>query len=703
MAEKKSKSNKRKWRPVVLEDPSFFAGDMEGFVSLEVMEDYNLEELRGTDVEGPTRNKKAKEQPLMQNEQEKSDAMPLTKSEEKRKKAAQLKKKKKRKKTKKAENEDKPEQQGQTSVDDGIVGDNQESMVDTSAWDALGVPKEVQSALGDQGFTIPTPIQTLSIPPALFHHRDIIGAAETGSGKTLAFGIPILTHILQRKASQETEGTNNNEGKDTAKTSTTVADNSTACRDEIRKPLLGLIMTPTRELALQIRNHLELAAKHTSLKIVTVIGGMAPQKQQRLLQKCPEIIVATPGRLWDLISEGEEHVSRLEELRYLVIDEADRMVEQGHFQELSSILDLIHRPRDDEEASGTVKKRTLQKFIFSATLTLPKSFRRKGKEKKISKGEALVSLMDKVGLHKTSCKVIDVTNTRGTVETLTETKISCSLDEKDLYLYYFLSRYPGRTLVFSNTVDCVRRLGSLFRLLDFDPWVLHASMQQRQRLKNLDRFKSGSRGLLLATDVAARGLDIPAVEHVIHYQVPKDPDLYIHRSGRTARASREGLSVVLVGPEELGSYKKIMKTLNGGNDLDSFPVDVTYMSSIRKRISLAKQIDKDEHKFKRKKSSNDWILASAKAMDIEVDEDLLEDLGDVREKQERQGKLRQMKAELSGLLKAPLIPVGFSGKYPTKTGALIMPGLKAETNCDENVKVAVEDVKRKRKKKKAKM
>ncbi|CAH3162860.1 unnamed protein product [Pocillopora meandrina] len=134
-------------------------------------------------------------------------------------------------------------------------------------------------------------------------------------------------------------------------------------------------------------------------------------------------------------------------------------------------------------------------------------------------------------------------------------------------------------------------------------------MQQRQRLKNLDRiimilllfffsskqFKQSASGLLLATDVAARGLDIPAVEHVIHYQVPKDPDLYIHRSGRTARASREGLSVVLVGPQEMGSYKKIMKTLNGGNELDSFPVDVSFMSSIRKRISLAKQIDKEEH------------------------------------------------------------------------------------------------------------
>nr|XP_058968917.1 ATP-dependent RNA helicase DDX24-like isoform X1 [Pocillopora verrucosa] len=264
-------------------------------------------------------------------------------------------------------------------------------------------------------------------------------------------------------------------------------------------------MTPTRELAIQIKNHLKQAAKHTSLEIVAVVGGMAPQEQQRLLNKYPEVIVATPGILWDLISEGEEHVCRLEHLRYLVIDEANRMVEQGHFQELSSILELIHRKSDYDEDEGTAKRRHLQKFIFSATLTLPKSFKRKGKEKKITSEEGFVSLMDKVGLQKNSCKIIDVTNKRGTVETLTEAKISCVIEEKQ-----------------------------------------------------------SASGLLLATDVAARGLDIPAVEHVIHYQVPKDLDLYIHRSRRTARASREGLSVVLVGPEEMGSYKKIMKALNGG-------------------------------------------------------------------------------------------------------------------------------------------
>ncbi|XP_022781216.1 ATP-dependent RNA helicase ddx24-like [Stylophora pistillata] len=653
MAEKNSKGKKRKWEPVVLDDPLFFAGEMDGFVSLEVMEDYDLEELTGIGAGGPVRKKKVKEQPLQKDNDKQTDTTLSTQLEKGKKKDQQTKKKKKRKKKNKAQSKDQSEEQNKMEIltDNRMVGDPQGPMSDMSAWEVLGVPKELQRGLSEQSFTTPTPIQTLSLPPAIFHRRDIIGVAETGSGKTLAFGIPILTHILghntRQEAGETTENTDRNIG-----TEATEAGNGTS---KVKKPLLALIMTPTRELAIQIKNHLNQAAKHTSLEIVAVVGGMAPQKQQRLLHKCPEVIVATPGRLWDLISEGEEHVCHLEHLRYLVIDEADRMVEQGHFQELSSILELIHRKSDDDEDTGTAKRKHLQKFIFSATLTLPKSFKKKGKEMKITGEEGLVLLMDKVGLQKNSCKIIDVTNKRGTVETLTEAKISCSIEEKDLYLYYFLSRYPGRTLVFSNTVDCVRRLGSLFRLLDFDPWVLHASMQQRQRLKNLDRPPTFAQPF-----------------HVIpHSFLYVGLQLYIHRSGRTARASREGLSVVLVGPEEMGSYRKIMKALNGGNELDSFPVDVSFMSSIKKRISLAKQIDKEEHKFKRKKSSNDWILASAKAMDIEVDEDLLEDLGDQGERKVRQVKLKQIKAELAGLLKTPLIPAGFSGKYPTKTGSLM--------------------------------
>ncbi|XP_068714327.1 ATP-dependent RNA helicase DDX24-like [Montipora foliosa] len=694
MAEERSKSQKRKWKAVVLDDPSFFSGDLEGFGSLEVLEEYDLEKWKGGVNSGPTKKKRAKK---VCDENQSSELL-VTNSQPRLGDKMEKSAKKKKRRKKKAVNIETSDDKDATSASIEKSEDSEELNSQMVAWQGLGVPEVIQRSLKDQGFTSPTPIQTLSLPPGIFHHRDIIGAAETGSGKTLAFGIPVLTHILNR--------TSNHENEVEEEASSTAVEENTLSSHKTKKPLLALIMTPTRELALQIRNHLKQAARHTSIEIVAVVGGMAPQKQQRLLQKQPEIIVATPGRLWDLISEGEKHVCELHHLRFLVIDEADRMVEQGHFQELSSILDLIHRTSDsDNQEEGQPKKTTkkaLQKFIFSATLTLPKSFRKSGREKTITKGDVLVSLMDKVGLKKNSCKVIDMTNKRGTVETLTETKISCSLEEKDLHLYYFVSRYPGRTLVFSNTVDCVRRLGSLFRLLNFDPWVLHASMQQRQRLKNLDRFKSSTSGLLLATDVAARGLDIPAVEHVIHYQVPKDPDLYIHRSGRTARASREGLSVVLVGPEEFGSYKKIMKTLNSGNDLDSFPVDVAFMSSIRKRISLAKQIDKEEHKFRRKKSNNDWVLASAKAMDIEVDEDLLEDLGDSQEIKKRQGKLKQMKAELSSLLKTPLIPSGFSGKYPTKSGSLVLPGINSDTRCEDDKKVAIEDAKTKKRRKKEK-
>nr|XP_058962199.1 ATP-dependent RNA helicase DDX24-like [Pocillopora verrucosa] len=190
-------------------------------------------------------------------------------------------------------------------TDNRLVEDPPEPMADMSAWEVLGVPKEVQRGLSEQSFTTLTPLQTLSLLPAIFHHRDIIGAAETGSGKTLAFGIPILTHILGHKSSQEAGETTENTTKNNA-TEATETGNGTS---KLKKPLLALIMTPTRELVIQIKNHLKQAAKHTSLEIVAVVGGMAPQKQQRLLNKCPEIIVATPGRLWDLISELYIHCS----------------------------------------------------------------------------------------------------------------------------------------------------------------------------------------------------------------------------------------------------------------------------------------------------------------------------------------------------------------------------------------------------------
>lgn len=161
-------------------------------------------------------------------------------------------------------------------------------------------------------------------------------------------------------------------------------------------------------------------------------------------------------------------------------------------------------------------------------------------------------------------KVFDLTTAAVTADNLVESKIFCPLKEKDTYLYYFSCKYSGRTLVFANSIDCVRRLTNLFRLLKRTPLHLHANMDQKQRLKNLEKFNAEENALLIASDVASRGLDIPGVKHVIHYQVPRSAEIYVHRSGRTARSNFDGLSVMLVSPDEINLYRKIIKTFKKG-------------------------------------------------------------------------------------------------------------------------------------------
>lgn len=235
------------------------------------------------------------------------------------------------------------------------------------------------------------------------------------------------------------------------------------------------------------------------------------------------------------------------------------MVEKGHFEELKLLLDQLNADGD--------KRVQRQNFVFSATLTLVHDLPNyiKGKKQKQAQQTApqkIKSLIDHLGISQP--KIVDITSTTGTAETLTECRIICELEQKDWYLYYFLQRHPGRTIVFCNSIDCVKRLGQLFSLLDCQPRPLHAQMNQRQRLKNLERFSASPSGLLIATDVAARGLDIPSVKHVIHYQVPRTSENYVHRSGRTARASMEGITVLLMEPTEIRNYVQLCRTLKRG-------------------------------------------------------------------------------------------------------------------------------------------
>ncbi|TSM77356.1 ATP-dependent RNA helicase DDX24 [Bagarius yarrelli] len=625
---------------------------------------------------------------------------------------------------------------------------------DVSAWKDLYVPELVLKALGKVGFSAPTPIQALALPPAIRDHLDILGAAETGSGKTLSFGIPMIHSILEWKKNIDSKNAdgksdsveveslylpavrdlNKTDDKEEEANSSvdegsmggqaedddcgsvddfqsqdddasedregamqTLSFNTKTDDDEGKQqPLLGLVLTPTRELAVQVKHHIDAVAQFTGIRTAILVGGMAPQKQDRVLKHRPEIVIATPGRLWEMIQDKHPHLRNLRQLRCLVIDEADRMVEKGHFAELENLLELLNT------AQFNPKRQT---FVFSATLTMIHSLPARvlhKKGKKVEQRSKLQVLMEKVGI-KGKPKVIDLTRKEATVETLTETRIHCDKEEKDYYLYYFLLQYPGRTMVFANSIDCIKRLNSLLTILDCTPLPLHANMHQKQRLKNLERFAERESCVLLTTDVAARGLDIPDVQHVIHYQVPRTSETYVHRSGRTARAAKEGLSMLLIGPDDMMNYKKIYRTLGKDEDLPMFPVQNKYMTAIKERVNVARKIEKIEYYNSRKQQHNSWFKQAAEDMDIDLDDDLL--LGgnqDEENEREQQKLLKGLKKHLKHLLSQTVFKAHNKTKYPTQMGKLELPQLLLG-NETAIVSVSKQKLKDKQKKQKGKL
>ncbi|KAI8056775.1 P-loop containing nucleoside triphosphate hydrolase protein [Syncephalis plumigaleata] len=536
-----------------------------------------------------------------------------------------------------------------------------------SVWESLGLVSSLVEALNNLGYTQPTRIQAETLPLAL-DKQDIIGAAETGSGKTLAFGLPILQYLAKLPDLDNRES----------------------------RGLTALILAPTRELAIQVKDHLVAVSQHMSVKVAAIVGGMSVQKQERILKQHPDILVATPGRLWEIMSENDDYRAHIRRLRFLVLDEADRMLESGHFKELEFILSAISRKEKTSEwtemdvasfgneDNKQKKAPRRQTFVFSATLGHDLQLHKRKENKSGKKGAAksddanLQNLLDRIEFNYGEPKVVDVTRAEAVAENLVEARIDCLKDDKDLYLYYFLCRYPGRTIVFTNSIDCLRRILPLFKLLRIDAYGLHAQMQQRQRLKNVDRFKANERGVLIASDVAARGLDIPSVDHVIHYQLPRSGDTYVHRSGRTARAGKEGMSIMLCSPDELASYRKLCQVLKKSNGISEFPVDQTIVVELKKRIQLAKQIDQKEHSTQKKRHEDDWMVRNAEALGIELD-DVIHGTGknkrnkyggddsdeDNDERARQKAKVQQMKHNLNQLLSKPLMPHGSSGRYLT--------------------------------------
>eukprot|EP01133_Synstelium_polycarpum_P013841 gene13841-16320_t len=670
---------------------------------------------------------KKKEKRNKANEAKAEGSAPLTKKEKQEAKEAAEKNKKDLKIKVNNDKMEKIKQRNEKALQKVLTNDEQ-SNVDVAEWEKYNLDPLIIKGIKSLGFGKPTQIQSEVIPLAVGQGYDIIGAAETGSGKTLAFGIPMVHNILTylRSVGQSVEKKEDVVVQKKNKKQVAVEKDGDEEEEEEedeeekkqKKYMHSLILCPTRELAIQVANHLKSVSNQTCLRIVTIVGGMATQKQERQLRSRPEIVVATPGRLWELIQEGNEHLIDLSHLLCFGVDEADRMVEKGHFQELTSILNLLPKYKrnttNEEESKENVieaddsdnetdlnTKSTSHKrqtFVFSATLVgIPDITKLDNKKTagltKKKKGAAktpttpLEDLIERVKFHRKH-RLVDCTHSKMTANTLHETKIVCNLEDRDVYLYYFVDRYPGRTLVFVNSIDAARRLLPILTNLKVPVYALHAQMQQKQRLKNLDRFRDLDNVVLIATDVAARGLDIPNVQHVLHFQVPRSLELYIHRSGRTARSNKEGISLIFVTPKEQQMYARLDKALE--HPIDTFPIEVRYLPAIRDRVDLAIQIDKMTHAVVKVAKEKSWFQKTAEEMDIELGDEYYDDDSEEEfiDMSKRTNKLNALKNDLDHLLSSNILPKGTSTRYITSTG-LTELSKKAASNATTDLQVKI--------------
>ncbi|CEH13335.1 atp-dependent rrna helicase rrp3 [Ceraceosorus bombacis] len=368
----------------------------------------------------------------------------------------------------------------------------------TKSFAELGVHPSICEACESMGFKKPTPIQAQAIPEAL-GGRDIIGLAETGSGKTAAFSIPLLNALWDSPA-----------------------------------PFYGLILAPTRELCYQISQQVEGLGSVIGVRCATIVGGMDMMAQSIALGKRPHVIVATPGRLMDHLENTKGFSLRA--LKFMIMDEADRLLDMDFGPIIDKLLLAIPRDRTT--------------MLFSATMT------------------TRVAKLQRASLRNPIR--VEVGSKYQTVSTLSQHYLFMPFAQKDTYLVHLANEQAGQSvLVFTRTVHDAQRVSILLRLLGFSAIPLHGQLSQTARLGALNKFKAGGRAILVATDVASRGLDIPAVDLVVNYDIPTHSKDYIHRVGRTARAGRSGRSVTLVTQYDVELLQRIEHVI--GQKLTEFP------------------------------------------------------------------------------------------------------------------------------------
>ena len=362
----------------------------------------------------------------------------------------------------------------------------------------LGLPDELVEGLTDAGFKHPTHIQAQLVPMTLTG-RDVLGQAKTGTGKTLAFGLPILSMV------------------------------------EPGVPYQALILAPTRELAIQIRQDLDEVCGHMGVFTAAVYGGHSINVQADKLREGPEIIVGTPGRVMDMVGRGHMTFSNV---RFAVLDEVDRMFDFGFRDDMKKILSACPRHR--------------QTVFVSATLT-----------------EDIERLARR---YMEDPEKLTVSSGSLTVDLVTQSYISCTPWDKRRMLAHVLTHEdPALTLVFCRMK---RTVDSLVRYLDkhkIDAHAIHGDLTQSARNKVMERFRSGDLSVLVASDLASRGIDVEGITHVVNYDLPDDPDVYVHRIGRTARAGRKGTAWSLVTPEQGKLLTEIENLINAEIPIKEYP------------------------------------------------------------------------------------------------------------------------------------
>ena len=389
---------------------------------------------------------------------------------------------------------------------------------------SLGLSKPLLDALAAKDYSEATPIQRQAIPTVLTG-RDLLGIAQTGTGKTAAFMLPSLDRLAAGR----------------------------------RFPKPGharmLVLAPTRELAAQIAASAEAYGRFMRLSVGVIYGGVPNQKSVRTVARGLDVLVATPGRLLDLI---DQRVLSLRELEILVLDEADQMLDLGFIHALKRIVALVPPKR--------------QTLFFSATMP-----------------RAIKELADR---YLTNPAEVSVTPTATTVDRIDQAVIMVNQAEKTALLAHYLQAKPvERALVFSRTKHGADKIVRMLEAAGIASAAIHGNKSQAQRERAIAAFKSGDVAVLIATDIAARGIDIPGVSHVFNFDLPEVPEQYVHRIGRTARAGAEGTTIAFCSPDERGSLRDIERTTRQQIAVAPLPVDFIAAAEAFKRLKPAPKLN----------------------------------------------------------------------------------------------------------------